>query len=102
MDRRAESQDHMSDPSPRLVITDAHGRRQIPMDKPLITLGRRTESDIRVIGIGVSRHHAEIATNAEGCRLRDCESKLGTFVNGVRATEHVLAHGDRIRLAARG
>ena len=30
--------------------------------------------------------------------LRDCESKLGTFVNGVRATEHVLAHGDLIRL----
>ena len=87
----------MSDPNSRLVITDTHGRRQIPMDKPLITLGRRTESDVPVIGIGVSRHHAEIAVDDGACRLRD-KSKLGTFVNGVRATEHVLAHGDLIRL----
>ena len=88
----------MSDRHPRLVITDTHGRRRIPIDKPLITLGRRTESDIRVVGIGVSRNHAEIAVVDGVCRLRDPESKLGTFVNGVRATEHVLAHGDVIRL----
>ncbi len=88
----------MSDPNPRLVVTDTHGRRQIPIDKPLITLGRRTESDVRVNFVGVSRHHAEIAVDDGACRLCDCKSKLGTFVNGVRATEHVLAHGDLIRL----
>jgi serine phosphatase RsbU (regulator of sigma subunit) len=88
----------MSDPSPRLLVTDAHGRRQVPIDKPLITLGRRSESDIRVSGVGVSRHHAEIAAENGTCRLRDCESKFGTFVNGTRTAEHVLAHGDTIRL----
>ena len=88
----------MSDPNPRLVVTDTHGRRQIPVDKPLVTLGRNTGSDMRVIDDGVSRHHAEIVVDDEVCRLRDCESKLGTFVNGERATEHVLAHGDLVRL----
>ena len=88
----------MSDANPRLVVTDTQGRRQIPLDKPLITLGRRTDGDVRVTGIGVSRHHAEIAVTDGLCQLRDCESKAGTFVNGVRATEHVLAHGDMLRL----
>ena len=88
----------MSNPIPRLVITDAQGRRQVALDKPVTMVGRRTESDVRVVGLGVSRHHAEITVEAGVCRLSDCESKLGTFVNGVRATEHVLAHGDLIRL----
>jgi len=68
------------------------------MDKPVIMVGRRTESDVRIVGAGVSRHHAEIVVDADVCRLSDCQSKLGTFVNGVRTTEHVLAHGDLIRL----
>ena len=88
----------MSKPTPRLVITDPQGRRQVPMDKPVIMVGRRTESDVRIEGAGVSRHHAEVTVDLGVCRLSDCESKLGTFVNGVRATEHVLAHGDLIRL----
>lgn len=85
--------------TPRLVVTDALGRRQVPIDKALITLGRRSESDVRVSGAGVSRHHAEIIADNGTCRPRDCESKFGTFVNGVRAAgETVLAHGDQIRL----
>jgi serine phosphatase RsbU (regulator of sigma subunit) len=82
----------------RLVITDANGRRQVPIDKVLITIGRRSESDVRVTGAGVSRHHAEITVEDGSYRLRDCDSKFGTFVNGGRTKEHVLTHGDRIRL----
>ena len=85
--------------TPRLVVTDALGRRQVPIDKPLVTLGRRSESDVRVSGAGVSRHHAEIIADNGTCRVRDCQSKFGTYVNGVRASdETVLAHGDHIRL----
>lgn len=84
--------------TPRLVITDPSGRRQVPIDKPVITMGRRSESDIRVTGVGVSRHHAEISAENGKCRLRDCDSKFGTFVNGAKTKEHVLEHGDRIRL----
>ena len=86
-------------PTPRLLVTDALGRRQVPIDKAIITMGRRTESDVRVSGAGVSRHHAEIVADNGACRLRDCASKFGTYVNGVKATdEKVLAHGDHIRL----
>ncbi|HEY5617374.1 MAG TPA: SpoIIE family protein phosphatase [Vicinamibacterales bacterium] len=88
----------MSASSPRLLVTDANGRRQVPIDRPVITIGRRSESDVRVAGVGVSRQHAEITADNGTCRLRDLDSKFGTFVNGAKATEQVLAHGDRIRL----
>src|SRR5688500_14244405 len=85
-------------PSPRLVVTDPRGRRQVPVDKSILTLGRRSESDIQVTGVGVSRHHAEIAAGTGGFLLRDLDSKFGTYVNGKRTGECVLAHGDQIRL----
>lgn len=88
----------MTSGNPRLLVTDSLGRRQIPIDRPLLTLGRRSESDVRVAGAGVSRHHAEVLAANGAYRLRDCTSKFGTFVNGRRAEEHFLAHGDRIRL----
>jgi len=86
------------DQSPRLVVTDPLGRRVIPIDKPIVTLGRRSETDVRVPSAGVSRVHAEIISDRGVYRLRDCASRFGTFVNGERMTEQVLNEGDRIRL----
>jgi phosphoserine phosphatase RsbU/P len=84
---------------PRLIVTDALGRREIPIDKALVTLGRRSESDVRLSGGGISRHHAEIVADNGTFRIRDCESKFGTYLNGARTTsEQPLTHGDRIRL----
>lgn len=88
--------------SPRLFVTNALGRRTVAIEKPLLTMGRRSESDVRVTDAGVSRHHAEIALDNGACRLRDCASKFGTFVNGARTAEHLLVHGDRIRLGESG
>src|SRR5664279_3045820 len=84
--------------APRLVVTDPLGRRLIPIDKPIITLGRRSEADVRVSSAGVSRKHAEIVTRDGAFLLRDCGSSFGTFVNGERAAERMLASGDRITL----
>jgi phosphoserine phosphatase RsbU/P len=83
---------------PRLLVTDPLGQRVITIDKPVMTLGRRTETDVRIPGAGVSRVHAEIVTENSVHRLRDCASRFGTFVNGERISEQVLTHGDRIRL----
>jgi serine phosphatase RsbU (regulator of sigma subunit)/pSer/pThr/pTyr-binding forkhead associated (FHA) protein len=85
-------------PAPRLLITDTLGQRIVPIDKPLVTLGRRSETDVRIPGAGVSRLHAEISLESGVCRIKDLESKFGTFINGQRASEHTLAHGDEISL----
>ena len=46
--------------TPRLVVTDTLGRRIVTIDKPVFTIGRRTESDLRLPGGDISRLHAEI------------------------------------------
>jgi pSer/pThr/pTyr-binding forkhead associated (FHA) protein len=89
-------------PSPRLVVTDALGRRIVNIDKPLFTIGRRSETDLRLPGADISRVHAEISVENGACTIRDKQSRFGTFVNGEKHNEKVLAHGDQIRLGQAG
>jgi serine phosphatase RsbU (regulator of sigma subunit)/pSer/pThr/pTyr-binding forkhead associated (FHA) protein len=89
-------------PAPRLVITDALGRRIVTIDKPLFTIGRRSETDLRLPGADISRVHAEITLDQGTCTVRDKQSRFGTFVNGERVNEKVLVHGDELRLGQAG
>jgi serine phosphatase RsbU (regulator of sigma subunit)/pSer/pThr/pTyr-binding forkhead associated (FHA) protein len=87
----------------RLEVTDALGRRVVPIIKTPFEIGRRETNDLRLAGSEVSRDHAEIATIAEGrFILKDRASRYGTYINGEQITEHPLAHGDRIRLGRSG
>jgi sigma-B regulation protein RsbU (phosphoserine phosphatase) len=88
--------------APRLVVTDALGRRIVTIDKPLFTIGRRSETDLRLPGADISRVHAEITYENATCIIRDKQSRFGTFVNGEKITEKVLAHGDQVRLGQAG
>src|SRR3954468_2543647 len=88
--------------APRLLLTHALGRRIVTIDKPLFTIGRRSETDLRLPGADISRVHAEITFESATCIIRDKQSRFGTFVNGERITEKVLAHGDQVRLGQAG
>lgn len=81
----------------RLLIQDGLGQRVVPLDRPLIDIGRRAQSDVRVTGSDVSRDHAEIESDGEAFILRDKGSRYGTFVNGEQITEHRLSSRDRIQ-----
>ena len=87
---------------PRLVVTDTLGRRIVNIDKPLFTIGRRSETDLRLAGPDISRVHAEITVEDSTCIIRDKQSRFGTFVNGQKITETTLAHGDQVRLGQAG
>ncbi len=84
-------------PGARLEINDGLGSRVVPIDKPLVAIGRRGENDLRLTGSDVSRDHAEIATDNGVYLLRDRGSRYGTFVNGEQISERPLRHGDRIQ-----
>jgi len=88
--------------APRLVVTDTLGRRIVALDKPVFGIGRRTETDLRLAGADISRLHAEITVEGGVCTLHDKQSRFGTFVNGERVTDRVLAPGDHIRLGQAG
>jgi DNA-binding CsgD family transcriptional regulator len=60
-------------------------------------LGRSLECDFVVMDETVSRRHAEI-TVAAGCvRVRDLESRNGTFLNDSRINECVVSPGQIVR-----
>jgi phosphoserine phosphatase RsbU/P len=82
----------------RLHVTDRLGRRAVPIDKSPFTIGRGTDSDLRLSGGEVSRDHAEILRAGDHYVLHDRGSRYGTFVGGEPASERVLVEGDRIRL----
>ncbi|HVG85947.1 MAG TPA: FHA domain-containing protein, partial [Vicinamibacterales bacterium] len=81
----------------RLELNDGLGLRVIPLDKPQLTIGRRTENDVRLTGSDVSRDHAEIVAANGDYILKDRGSRYGTFVNETQITEHKLVSGDRLQ-----
>jgi serine phosphatase RsbU (regulator of sigma subunit) len=87
----------MSQPNARLEVNDGLGQRIVPINKELLCIGRRTESDLRLVGSDVSREHAEIVKQNGDWILRDKGSRYGTYVNGEAVTEHKLTHGDRVQ-----
>jgi sigma-B regulation protein RsbU (phosphoserine phosphatase) len=86
----------------RLEITDGLGRRVVRVGTPVFTIGRRSKSDLCLVGTDVSRDHAQIASDGGRFILRDQQSRYGTFVNDQPVIEKPLAHGDRIRLGRGG
>jgi pSer/pThr/pTyr-binding forkhead associated (FHA) protein len=72
---------------------------QLPRDGEVV-LGRSRECDLRLPDADTSRRHAKIVCKAGGFVLCDLESTNGTFVNGERIEERVLAPGDRLQIGA--
>src|SRR5260221_14333693 len=83
---------------PRLIVTDTLGRRIVSIDRSVFSIGRRSESDLRLPGADISRLHAEIIRTGDVCVLHDRQSPFGTFVNDEKVDERTLASGDRVRL----
>jgi sigma-B regulation protein RsbU (phosphoserine phosphatase) len=89
-------------PDARLEVTDALGRRIVPIAKGQFEIGRRETNDLRLAGSEVSRDHAEIILQENKFLLRDRNSRYGTYVNGEQVSERHLVHGDRVRLGRSG
>ncbi|MBI2835851.1 MAG: SpoIIE family protein phosphatase [Acidobacteria bacterium] len=86
----------------RLEVTDALGRRIVPIETTVFGIGRRDTNDLRLAGSEVSRDHAEIVREDGKFLVKDRQSRYGTFVNGDQITQKELAHGDKIRLGRSG
>ena len=73
----------------------------IPLSGRPVTMGRRPDNDVVLSDTTVSRRHALIMDGPKGFVVRDLSTTNGTYVNLNRIgdEEHVLTHGDRIRLA---
>jgi hypothetical protein len=70
----------------------------IPLDEPVIHIGRGLSADLRLEDPHVSRRHAIVAQRGDGARVFDDRSRNGTFVNGRAVTVHYLTDGDVLRV----
>lgn len=63
-------------------------------------VGRTPEAGLRLPVGTVSRRHAELTPTADGWLVRDLHSENGTWVNGERVWERLLADGDRVQFGS--
>lgn len=80
-----------------LVMFKADGsRRDFPIVKPKVVVGRKNDCDLRIPLTSVSRQHCEIEVRDGQVKLRDLGSSNGTYHNSTRIQESALAAGDEI------
>jgi pSer/pThr/pTyr-binding forkhead associated (FHA) protein len=73
---------------------------EVNLQKPRITLGRGSDSDVTINDASVSHHHAALELGSNGYRVRDLGSTNGVTVNGSRSALHELKHGDTLALGS--
>ena len=85
--------------SPKLLLgTASQQLRQIVIDKPRLTIGRRPYNDIMLDDLTVSGEHALLLTRAGASVIEDLRSRNGTLVNDEPVIQRALLDGDRIEI----
>ena len=81
-----------------LSFEDGDGERLLPLNRPIIHIGRGLVADVRLEDPHVSRRHAIVALRGEGVRVLDDRSANGTWVNGRQVSVAHLSDGDVVRV----
>src|SRR6476620_1297259 len=79
----------------RLVSQDGTKTYDLRVGVPLI-VGRAPTCDLPVFDPTISRRHAEITSDGGEVVVRDLGSSNGTFVNGIRTSNALLAVDDTV------
>ncbi len=72
--------------------------KDIPLDKPQITIGRKMDNDVVIDNLAVSGHHARVVEENGTYFIEDTGSTNGTFVNEAKIQKQRLQPGDQIRV----
>lgn len=83
-------------PTRAFLILD--GEHTLPLQHAVVNLGRRTDNQVILDDIRVSRSHAQLRLRFGRYVIYDLGSSAGTFVNDQRVQECVLRPGDVISL----
>lgn len=71
-------------------------RRDFPLTKDRIIIGRKVNCDLRIPLTSVSRQHCEVLIDGDTVQVKDLGSSNGTYHNSVRVQEARLAAGDEL------
>jgi transcriptional regulator with GAF, ATPase, and Fis domain len=84
----------------KLTVVEEGTRSELEITRPVISIGRAVDNDVRLTGGLVSRHHCRIEVGPEGSWVIDLGSANGTSVNGSKVTRRLLEAGDRVQVGA--
>lgn len=72
--------------------------KDIPLDKPLVTIGRKMDNDVVIDNLAVSGHHARVMEENGIYFVEDTGSTNGTYLNETKIAKQRLQPGDQIRI----
>ena len=82
---------------PRLLVVSGPLKHSIfPLSGHEIPVGRESSNVLAISDPSLSRRHCLISREGDDYKIRDLESRNGTFVNGAAVRESRLQHGDQI------
>lgn len=88
-----------------ILVHDGVNLRDYPLNKSVVTLGRKEGNDIQLDDAAVSSRHARFTReksayldNHYDFYIEDLKSTNGTLVNGVGLVKQLLKHGDKIQV----
>ena len=82
-----------------LVLFKKDGSQQaFSLPSNITVIGRRHDCDLYIPLMPVSRKHCQLSQNKEALKIRDLDSRNGTFLNGKRIDEETLKAGDYIKI----
>ena len=81
------------------IVRGPYSGASFSIDRPVCTIGRATDSDVRIRDESVSANHATLLRKGTSWFVVDLRSANGTFVDGLRiAGERELTSGSRLKL----
>lgn len=81
-----------------IVNPTSSSKREIPLPRSLLSIGRDPSNDLVLPDAMVSRRHAVIEFRSSQYFIRDCNSSNGSLVNGDRVSERSLRDGDLVAI----
>src|SRR4051794_19414877 len=84
--------------SARLVPLTPGPAPIIPLQRPVLLIGRHPECDVRIDLPKISRRHCCVALAYDRVMIRDLGSRNGLHVNGLRVEEAQLHGGDEVAI----
>ena len=85
--------------NPRLrILHEGECIDEFPLDKNRLIIGRTADNDIQINSKFISRHHAQLVTDANGTFIEDLNSTNGIYLGKQRFKKRTLQDGDTILL----
>lgn len=72
--------------------------KTVSMPSSVTVLGRRKDCDLRIPLDSISRRHCRLTNQKDILKIRDLNSRNGTFLNGQMVEETNVSPGDKLSL----